>query len=452
MGVRRISRWFRTSLMVVVALMCGWPVIGAQALTQLPAPSEAPPPPPGANAVLDSARAIRGARVSISLITYGPSGEVWERFGHDAIAVHDSSVGIDVAYNWGIFSFEQPGFYWKFLTGDTRYWMAAFQTEEYNAHYKEENRTIRVQQLALSNVEKAALAEFLVWNAAEENKYYRYDYYNDNCSTRARDALDYVLKGRLKPALDTGTFGRTWRGETARVTGSDLLVYSGIEVALGRNADKKLTPWAESFMPERLADAMQTLVIRNDAGERYKIIAHDSVLFRSTRIPMPLDPPDRVSMAALLGLTIAGIIAFLADSRFRFSRAMLVTFVSLWYIIGGLAGTALLLAGTVTKHAPYMGSNTTLWQMSPVLLFAAFVIPASLSRLQTSTAARIVSSLILALSVIGMLLQFIPSLSQQNGVVVAVTFPVHFALAIALWRMSSADSPRRFPAAAPRAA
>ena len=37
----------------------------------------------------------------------------------------------------------------------------------------------------------------------------------------------------------------------------------------------------------------------------------------------------------------------------------------------GLANTALLLAGTVTKHVPYMGSNMSLTALSPLLLLAA---------------------------------------------------------------------------------
>ncbi|MEP6763289.1 MAG: hypothetical protein ABJB66_03210, partial [Gemmatimonadaceae bacterium] len=148
------------------------------------------------------------------------------------------------------------------------------------------------------------------------------------------------------------------------------------------------------------------------------------------------------------GLTLAGIIAFLADSRFGISRKLLVTFVALWYGVGGILGTALLFAATVTKHAPYMGANSVLWQINTILLIAAFVVPMSVSRRQSTAAARVLSITILVLSVVGMLLQIVPTLTQHNGVVIAVTFPVHFAIAIALWRMPRADRPRRVPAAA----
>lgn len=425
---------FCATLLYGVALLC----TPAQLLN-----AQLKPPPPGVNAVLDSARAIRGQQLELTLITYGPTDEVDERFGHDAIEMRDLTTSVDLAYNWGMFGYDQPGFYWNFLTGDTHYWMEAFPAVDFNQFYIQHDRTVRLQKLALTPVERAALAEYLAWNATEANKYYRYDYYNDNCATRARDAIDYVLKGRLKPALDTGTFGRTWRSETARVTASNYPVYAGIELALGRHADEKLTPWAESFMPERFADAIESLVLRNDEGQRYKIIAHDSIMFQAKRVPMPIDPPERVSMAALLGLTLAGIIAFLVDSRFGISRKILVTFVAMWYSVGGLLGTVLLLAGTVTKHAPYMGANITLWQLNPVLLAAAFVVPIAVSRRQSTTAARATSTIILLLSVFGLLLQLVPALAQHNGVVIAVILPVHFAIAAALWRMPRADRPRR---------
>ncbi|MEO7999652.1 MAG: DUF4105 domain-containing protein, partial [Gemmatimonadaceae bacterium] len=115
------------------------------------------PVAPGVNPALDSIRAMRGASLRVSLITYGPSGEVWERFGHDAIAIRDTITGQDIAVNWGTFAFEQPNFYTRFLTGETRYWVVAWPTADFNADYVRQNRTIRVQQLAMTSVEKAAL-------------------------------------------------------------------------------------------------------------------------------------------------------------------------------------------------------------------------------------------------------------------------------------------------------
>jgi hypothetical protein len=422
-------------------------VVAACVLLPSPLPAQEPrppaaaaeeadaPPPPGVSPALDSARAARGEELTVSLITYGPGDQVFERFGHVALSIRDARTGQDLAYNWGMFDFNQPNFLGRFLSGDTRYWMEGFPTERFNALYVRDNRSIRRQTLALTSVERAALQEFVTWNAREENRYYRYDYYQDNCSTRIRDALEWATRGRLKPALNVPGDGRTWRGETERITATDFLTYAGIELALGRNADKQLSQWEEAFLPEHMAAGFGSLVLRDDSGRRYRFVDADTVLFEANRIPMPSEPPDRNMMAMLLGLTLAGLIAVLADARGRFTRVLLSLLVGSWYLVGGVLGTLLLLAGTVTKHAPYMGDNTTLLQLHPLLLVAAVAVPVALMRHARNRVAIGASTTIAALSLVGVLLQLIPALSQESGVILAITVPVHVALAIAVWRL-----------------
>ena len=431
---RTVMGQVRRLLCGVVAAVCG--VLPATLASQ---ESEAvtvdAPPPPGVSPVLDSARAGRGEPLVVSLITYGPGDEVFEHFGHVALAIRDNTTGQDVAYNWGMFDFNQPNFLGRFLTGDTKYWMQGFPTELFNALYVRNNRSIRRQILALTPVERAAMLEFVTWNAREENKYYRYDYYQDNCSTRIRDALDWVLRGRLKPQLEVPGEGHTWRGETERAFADYLPAYAGIEIALGHNADKRLSKWEEAFLPERMATSFESVVLRGEGGRRYRFVESDSVLFAANRVPLPSEPPDRNMMAMLLGLTLAGLIAALADARGKAIRVLLSILVGAWYLVGGVLGTLLLLAGTVTKHEPYMGDNTTLLQLHPLLLVAAVAVPVALMRHARTRVAMGVSTTIAGLSIAGVLLQLIPALSQRSGIIVAVTVPVHVALAIAVWRL-----------------
>src|SRR6202165_584994 len=80
-------------------------------------------PPPQAIA---SASAIEpGSNLTVYLLTFGWGDIVWERFGHNAIWIRDRARGTDTTYNWGMFDFNQPNFVWRFVTGDTRYWMEA---------------------------------------------------------------------------------------------------------------------------------------------------------------------------------------------------------------------------------------------------------------------------------------------------------------------------------------
>ena len=428
------------------AMMCAPALLWAQGI-------DSAPPPPGVSASLDSARAVRGVGLSVALYTYGPGPEVFERFGHVALVIRDSVRGTDVAFNWGLFDFAQPHFLTNFLTGDTKYWMAGARATDFNAYYVSQDRSIRRQELALPPVERAALFDFVAWNATEAHKYYRYDYYADNCATRIRDLLDRVLGGQIKTAFADAGGGRTWRGETARITETNLPVLAGIEVALGRHADQTLTRWEEAFLPEHLANHLNTLVLRDQFGGSYKLVSLDTVMATSTRVPIPTEPPVLLVPAALVGFTLAGLLAVLADAKARGARAVLAVTVALWYGVGGVLGTLLLLAGTVTKHAPYMGANTTLLQLHPLLLVAAIAVPVALVRGMRSRTAVGVSLTIALLALSGALVQLVPTLRQASGVVLAVTIPVHVALAIAVWRLERAQpSHRSSPGALARAA
>ena len=141
--------------------------------------------------------------LSVTVITFSPGEEVWERFGHNALWIHDARAGTDIAWNWGLFDFAQPDFLQRFLSGDTKYWMAGEDAYRMIAAYREIGRTITLQHLDLTQAQAAALRDFVQWNASDENKYYRYDYFRDNCSTRLRDAIDRALGGALRRATDS---------------------------------------------------------------------------------------------------------------------------------------------------------------------------------------------------------------------------------------------------------
>lgn len=405
---------------VLVAFVVGLMGCGAGPVDNVPATP--PPPPPGVSATLDSARATRGESLEFTVYTYGPGDAVFERFGHIALAMRDSVTGEDVAFNWGMFDFNQPNFLGRFLTGDTKYWMAGYRTDQFNAAYRGEDRTIRRQVLALTPTQRGALYDFLAWNAQEQNKYYRYDYYRDNCSTRVRDALDWVLGGTLKTAFSTTEGHHTWRDETARITANDLPVYAGIEIALGRNADAHLDAWGESFLPERLAHHLASVPAGGD-----RLVRSDSVIFTAQRTPLPDVAPTRLLAAALLGLGFAAVLFLVRGVA---GGTLLSVLGLTWYAVGGVLGTALLLAATVTKHAPYMGSNLSLLVLNPLLLVAAACWPWRTSASRVGRAAVALARIIAVFAVLAMVLLHVPMFAQGSMVVMLVVLPVHLMLAL----------------------
>jgi hypothetical protein len=166
-----------------------------------------------------------GSDLTITLLTMGVGEQVWEQFGHNALWFHVDRPGslggpVDVVYNWGIFDSSQPYFIPHFLQGRMLYSMGGYPYEQTLIDYRARDRAVWAQELDLSNAQKIALRDFVLWNSRPENANYRYDYYRDNCSTRVRDALDRVLGGVIRATFSGRKTNFTYRSETLRLTQS----------------------------------------------------------------------------------------------------------------------------------------------------------------------------------------------------------------------------------------
>ena len=111
----------------------------------------------------DSQSAIRDSQpsIEISLLTIGPGPIFWERFGHNAIVVRDNEAGTAIAYNYGIFDFEQENFLANFAQGNMRYRIAADRLDDDTEMYRGDSRSITEQRLAFTPDEADALRDFL---------------------------------------------------------------------------------------------------------------------------------------------------------------------------------------------------------------------------------------------------------------------------------------------------
>ena len=58
---------------------------------------------------------------TLSLITCSPGPQIYALFGHTAIRLVDPARGLDIVFNYGMFNFNKPNFYLKFIQGATDY-------------------------------------------------------------------------------------------------------------------------------------------------------------------------------------------------------------------------------------------------------------------------------------------------------------------------------------------
>jgi hypothetical protein len=418
-----------------LALFLALPVVAQQSRAR-EVPLQAPPPATAGATTRQAPLAADSApgEITVTVITFSPGELVWERFGHNALWIHDGRAGTDIAWNWGLFDFAQPDFLQRFLSGDTRYWMAGEDAYRMIAAYHEVGRTITLQRLDLTQQQAAALRDFVRWNSLEENKYYRYDYFRDNCSTRLRDAIDRVLGGALKRATDSVQTPLTYRGESVRLTSGLLPEQLGIDVALGRPADRPISEWQSFFIPMRLRDGLRTVTVPRPGGTPVALVSDQRTIPPTSGpgVTVPNEPPSLVLRYCLLGVLLAAV-AVVLRAIGKSNRAglwALSLFGMLWSLLCGVIGLVLIYMWAFTRHV-FWGWNENLLLLSPLSLALLILLPAALLRSRGVGPARAGARIVAVLGVLALFMSIVPG-GQANLAIVALVLPLHLALAWAL--------------------
>lgn len=373
------------------------------------------------------------ASLHVYLLTMGPGDAVWERFGHNAILLRDTTRGIDVAYNYGMFSFDQPGFVGRLMKGRMLYWMAPMDGTRMLREYQLRNRTVWAQELALAPARKYELARFLEWNAQPENAEYLYEPFRDNCSTRVRDALDRVLGGQMRDALDADTTSGTFRSHSLRLLANDPAPHAGLLLALGQPTDRPLTAWDAAFIPMELRSAVNELEVRHLDGSTGPLVLSEEVWHQAMREPEPAAAPSR--LLVFLGIGVAFALLFLGlghvAGRNRAACIVLAVTAFAWTALVGVLGVIIGSLWAFTDHTSTW-ANENLFAVNPIwLVVAIMLLPALLAR-RARRAAAIVTGVGALIAVIGVVIQVLPSFYQQNGEILAATVPAQIALAIVM--------------------
>ncbi len=78
----------------------------------------------------------------VSLLTCSPGSELYSKFGHSAIRVYDPYAGVDIVYNYGLFDFNTPNFYLKFIRGKLPYQLGVQRFYSFMWDYQSEGRKV----------------------------------------------------------------------------------------------------------------------------------------------------------------------------------------------------------------------------------------------------------------------------------------------------------------------
>lgn len=376
--------------------------------------------------------ALPDTGLTVTLLTMGQGDFVWEKFGHNALWIHDPAAGTDRVYNYGMFDFHAPGYWGRFLKGDWLYALGVHDIRQTIYQYEYFNRAMWAQELNLTPGQKRQLQSMLETNAQPQNAEYLYDYYRDNCSTRIRDVLNRVVGGRLHAATADSLTGTTFRWHSERLIAADKASYFGLAGGLGPAADRDITAWEEMFLPFKVQEQVRKLRVADVSGREVPLVKREWTMLAGQGRPDELaKPPFWTPWYLLAGLLIAGLLVVLGRkaprsgwARFGFSAIS-----ALWLLLAGTAGLLLVLLWTMTNHS-IAYRNENLLQLSPLALPLVLLVPAlAYGARWAARPARLLATVVAALSVLGFVMQVLPWLDQRNAQIMALALPINLALA-----------------------
>jgi hypothetical protein len=303
-------------------------------------------------------------QAEISVITCGPGQEaVFTAFGHSAFRVFDPVNGIDAAFNYGVFDFDQPNFYLNFARGYNRYRLAVQDFERFRYVYTYYNRYIHEQVLNLNTAQKQRLFDYLMWNAQPENQYYYYNYFYDNCATKMPQILQKVFADSVTFDGSHITTQHSIRSLTDQYLSYQPWGDLGIDLCLGLPMDKRATPFEYMFLPDYVEAGFDHASFNGAPLVKEKRSLNEPVLQEFNN--GPFQPLYVFSVFALLVVVLSAW-----DIKRRRALTLLDSFL---FGVTGLVGLLLLLLWVATDHAAAAKNLNLLWAWPTHLVFAIVI-------------------------------------------------------------------------------
>ncbi|MCS5491229.1 DUF4105 domain-containing protein [Algoriphagus limi] len=301
----------------------------------------------------------------ISLLTCDPGDELYMAFGHSAIRVLDQINGSDYVFNYGTFNFNTPNFYGKFAAGKLDYMLSVSTYADFIATYTNEKRSIREQVLDLSIDQQKYLVEFLQVNYLPERRFYRYDFFFDNCATRIRDAMDLVLGDNLVWSEDEmDETDKTFRDLIDEYVITMPWADLGIDLALGAVIDRKASNWEAQFLPDYMEKSFANAMIVGDGPTRPLVKETRVILdFLKQNTEMSSFNPYWIFWLVAIAFTLITYVGF------KKKRLYLGFDITLFFILG-ILGIVVFLLWFATEHSATQWNWNILWAFPGHLVLA----------------------------------------------------------------------------------
>lgn len=302
----------------------------------------------------------------ITILTCGPGSDLYSLFGHSAIRVNDKVNKIDLVFNYGTFDFSAPNFYTKFAKGELDYCLSAYAYRYFPISYIEENRWIDEQVLNIDNKSSNTLFKALLINAQESNRYYRYDFFFDNCATRIRDILVCNIPN-LELPNDSLTSNLSYRDQMNHYLTPHPWTRFGLNIALGSKCDLKMSNWSFTYLPDNLSEFLSNTHIKHNTQYLAKI----ALISSQARVVNSQETYNsNVIFKPIYLITILLIVSFL--TYFYSINSNIVRFIdSVIFFVVGFAGIIVYFLSFLSSHL-ICSSNYNVLLVTPLYLIYLF--------------------------------------------------------------------------------
>lgn len=235
-------------------------------------------------------------RLRISILNCKPGEEVWETFGHACIRIVDSSqtgAEHDKIYNYGFFETSEDKTLWEqAFTGRVIDLLDTITYDLLMLEYTTKKRGITELVLNLTPHEQLQVYRYLRDNLRREKKYYEFDTFYDNCSTRIRDLFYNVfgpsfVMGQVLPPHSRLTF-RDVTATTQCPAQQKHWFGFAVNMLYASRIDKVMTNNEAMFSPHMLQQGLKKATIngRPIAGQTIEMLPQQVIWAPQPNYPL----------------------------------------------------------------------------------------------------------------------------------------------------------------------
>ncbi len=306
--------------------------------------------------------------IDAALITCSPGDEIYSLYGHTALRMRNYTRHLDVAFNYGVFSFEQPHFMWRFILGQCDYMVLGVPWGIFIEEYEERGSRVTQQTLNLTPDEANRLWFLLIANCQPENRKYRYNYFYNNCTTQVRDMVERAVAGRIVYGSGSERCLSTYRDLLHGYTRLHPWTAEGCDILLGADVDSLASARGSQFLPEMLMNDMDGATIHDDNGKVRPLLSSTEIVLQEKHrsISSGLLSPSVVSWALVVLCLLIACVEW-------WRRCWLWGVDGCLLLLRGLAGSLLVFLAIFSEH-PAVGSNWLVVLLNPLAFFGLYLV------------------------------------------------------------------------------